>query len=120
VRLKNTGEYIHSSVRVRIEEGGLSTEEDLTDFDKVVAEARRALDKVAVLKKVMGAQNGGAAPYKSAALANYELVDGPRGVIWREKDGLEPLLEDALGATELRLLQRSVETVQAAQGGRNE
>jgi len=55
------------------------------------------------------------------ALKNYELVDPrlekretgdsaepPAGVYWRAKDKLEPLLEDTLGRTELRLLRRSL------------
>jgi hypothetical protein len=57
------------------------------------------------------------------ALKNYELVDSrtekgetgdsaapPAGVYWRAKDKLEPLPEDTLGKTELRLLRRSLGT----------
>jgi hypothetical protein len=60
--------------------------------------------------------------YVSPALANYELEQAPSvkvevdhssagssGVYWKGKDGLGDLPEDTLGATEIRLLKRSVE-----------
>ena len=118
-RLLNTNESIHRSVRVRIDGGGLGTEED-PDTSKTT----KVLSKV---KKVAGVhkddQNFAPNPYNSPSLSNYQLVQspavrmevdhsgkGPSPVIWKAKDGLESLPEDQLGRTEIRLLKRSVET----------
>jgi len=112
VRLKNTNECIHPSVRIRIDSGGPGPEDDSEHTSEVSRLLKRAKNFV------------GLAPdtYSSAALKNYELVQspsvqneinhartGPSGVYWMAKDGLQPLPEDTLGRTEVRLLRRSGE-----------
>ena len=112
-RLRGTQETIHRCVRVRINGGGKDTE-DNSDTSKVVK----------VVDWIKGA--AGFWPtetYVCEALANYELTQAAStktevdhsaksagDVIWKAKDGLEPLFEDELGRTEIRMLQRSVET----------
>jgi hypothetical protein len=122
-RLAGTNEYIHRCVRVRIEGHGPGIEEELDT--SYATEALNAVEKI-----IPGRHS--AAPTKPQtylsdtsknALKNYELVsprteqketgdsaEPPVGVCWRAKDKLEPLPEDTLGRTELRLLRRSLET----------
>lgn len=115
-RLRNTGECIHRCVRVRMNAGGRDIEGN-ADTSTV----SRLLDSV---KKAAGQTQSD--KYICEALANYDLVQPPNvvteadhsssggsGVVWKAKDGLEPLLEDELGQTEIRLLRRSVKTGQA-------
>lgn len=116
-RLRNTNEAIHRSVRVRIDDGGLGTEEDpdTSEVAKVLKLARMTIGWHSAV-----ASTG---KYNSPALSNYELVQstsvqresdhsgaGNSGVIWKAKDGLESLPEANLGRTEIRMLRRSVET----------
>ncbi|TVY57918.1 Uncharacterized protein LCER1_G001167 [Lachnellula cervina] len=109
ISLKNTCECIHPSVRIRMDSGGLGTEED----SKHVSEVSHLLNAV---KGLVGLTSN---KYSSAALKNYELVEsagvkseatGASGVIWRAKDGGEGLPEEELGETEVRFLKRSVDT----------
>jgi hypothetical protein len=117
--LVNTNESIHRSVRVRIDGGGLGTEED--------PDSSETAKILSLVKKVAGlhAHDRNVAPntYNSPSLSNYQLIQspavhrevdhsekGPSGVIWKARDGLQSLLEDELGRTEIRLLRRSVET----------
>jgi hypothetical protein len=116
--LKGTNESIHRCARVRMDNGGLGTEEDPD-----TSEVTKILSTV---KNAVGLQTGvqaGTLKYNSAALSNYELSqpasveveedhskEGNSGVFWKAKDGLAPLPEAELGRTEIRLLQRSVET----------
>ncbi|TVY83472.1 Uncharacterized protein LSUE1_G002421 [Lachnellula suecica] len=112
IRLRNTNESIHPSVRVRIDGGGRGTDEDTEHSSEVL----HLLNKAGQILGLTSAQ------YSSAALSNYELVRplsvknetdharaGPSGVYWKAKDGLESLPEAELGRTEIRLLKRSVE-----------
>lgn len=115
-RLKGTEEYIHRCVRVRINSGGRDTE-DNSDTSNVV----KVVDWV---KGATGHRPG--ETYVCEALVNYDLVQteinkkeldhtgkGRSDVVWKAKDGLEPLYEDELGQTEIRLLKRSIETARA-------
>ncbi|TVY93792.1 Uncharacterized protein LAWI1_G000955 [Lachnellula willkommii] len=108
IRLKNTCECIHPSVRIRMDSGGLGTEED----SKHVSEVSHLLNAV---KGLVGLTSS---KYSSAALKNYDLVESAgvkseatraSGVAWRARDGGEGLPEEELGRTEVRLLKRSVD-----------
>jgi hypothetical protein len=112
IPLKETGECIHPCVRIRMNTGGLNTEED----PEHTSEVTHLLNKA---KKLVGLTS---AQYSSAALKNYELVQssdvkrqkdlakaGSSGAYWKAKDGGESLPEATLGRTEIRLLKRSIE-----------
>jgi hypothetical protein len=112
IPLKDTGECIHPCVRIRMNMGGLNTEED----PEHTSEVTHLLNKA---KRLVGLTS---TQYSSAALKNYELVQtsdtknkkdhargGPSVAYWKAKDGGASLPEDTLGRTEIRLLKRSVE-----------
>ncbi|TVY37155.1 hypothetical protein LSUB1_G005997 [Lachnellula subtilissima] len=110
IPLKNTCEFIHPSVRNRMNSRGIGTEED----SKHVSEVSHLLNAA---KGLVGV-NWNLNKYSSAALKNYELVEsvgvqngttGAGGVVWKAKDGGEGLPEEELGRTEIRLLKRSVD-----------
>lgn len=115
-KLKNTGECIHRSVRVRINSGGKDTEGN-ADTSNVV----KVVDWV---KDATG--HGQTKTYVCEALANFELTQpeslktetdhssrARSAVVWKAKDGGDPLYEDEMGETEVRMLKRSVESVKA-------
>lgn len=134
--LTNTNEYIHRSVRVRIDGGGLGPEDDpLSTTGKVITGMVGGIMK---LKEKFVHTNPPppprdpipAGPYQSAALTNYQLqqsesvrteVDhstpGPADVFWKAKAKDGGLPEDQLGRTEIRMLQRSIATAKAFSGG---
>ena len=120
-RLKNTGESIHRCVRVRINTGGKDTEDssDTSNVTKVVDWVKNA------------AGRGPTKTYVAEALANYELVQPDNvkkaidfsskhepEVVWKAKDGGDPLYEDEMGETEIRLYRRAVETAKATPGAK--
>jgi hypothetical protein len=107
--LNRPEEYIHRCVRVRIDGGGLGQEEhgDKTKTNKLLDLAKKTLHLTGV--------------YQPDALKDYVCVESPQvksekdhsavssGVVWRAKDGSgRELPEDTLGATEIRLMKRSV------------
>jgi hypothetical protein len=119
--LVGTNEYIHRCVRVRIEGRGLGIEEE--PDTSIATEALNEVEKI--LPELHSTAPKKPQTYLSDtmknALKNYELVDPrvekretgdsakpPAGVYWKAKDKLEPLPEDTLGRTELRLLRRSL------------
>jgi hypothetical protein len=108
-QLNRPGECIHRCVRVRIDGGGLGQEEhsDQTKTNKLFDLAKKALHLTGV--------------YNPEALKDFQCVESPQvktetdhsavssGVVWRAKDGSgRELPEDTLGATEIRLLRRSI------------
>ncbi|KAF4632833.1 hypothetical protein G7Y89_g5295 [Cudoniella acicularis] len=118
--LKGTNECIHSCVRVRIDDHG-----DGPVNSSFTTEIESLLQRAKGLVGIAPATG-----YKSAALANYELVQplsvktetdharvGPSGVFWKDKKGNVNIPEDTLGRTELRLLKRSVAMSGAATVG---
>lgn len=69
--------------------------------------------------------------YVAEALKNYDLVqpDGVRRatdfsskhepeVVWKARDGGDPMYEDEMGETEIRLYRRAVETAKASAGAK--
>lgn len=111
-RLKNTGECIHPSVRIRMNLHGLDTEEDpdTSLLGKLVTTVKNFVEK------------GGVGVYHAEALENYTLVQSAKvqgeheyskqsskEVIWKAKDGQGDLAEDVLGTTEIRMLERSTQ-----------
>jgi hypothetical protein len=122
--LVGTNEYIHRCVRVRIEGHGLGIEEepDTSYATEALNEVERVLPGRHSAPHTKPPQTYLSDTLKNA-LKNYELVDSrtekgetgdsaapPAGVYWKAKDKLEPLPEDTLGKTELRLLRRSLGT----------
>jgi len=116
VPLKDTGECIHPSVRIRMNLGGLGTEED----SKHSSEVTHLLNMAKQLVGLTSAQ------YSSAALRSFELIQssdakdekdhakgGPSVAYWKARDGGASLPEDTLGRTEMRLLKRSIELAKA-------
>jgi len=113
--LKSTNEYIHRSVRVRIDAGGMGTEEDpATTTAKIVDAGLKVKDFFTHTPQVPVQDPS---PYKSAALSHYKLVQpedirvevdhsmpGPSGVYWHATD--KDLPEDELGGTEIEMLRR--------------
>lgn len=125
--LFNTNESIHPCVRIRIDAGGPGTESAPNISE--VAKLFNAVRKATGLHPDV--HNDAPAKYKSPALSNYELMQtdevrneseskharaGSSGVYWRAMDGGEGLPEEELGATEIRLLKRSLERGKAVKG----
>ena len=117
-RLTNTNECIHRCVRVRMDAGGPGMEELASNstVGNIINLVKMQVGINSQVKKEL-------ASYNSPALVKYELEQAPSmkvevdhasagssGVYWKGKDGLGDLPEDTLGATEIRLLKRSVET----------
>ena len=113
-------------MRVRIEGHGLGIEE--APDTSYATMALNAVEKV--ISGMHSAPQTKPQTYMSDALKNalknYELVgpgmeqketgdsaEPPAGVYWGAKDKLEPLPEDTLGRTELRLLRRSLENTKS-------
>ena len=117
-RLTNTNECIHRCVRVRMDAGGPGMEELASNstVGNIINLVKMQVGTNSQVKKEL-------ASYNSPALVKYKLEQAPSvkvevdhasagssGVYWKGKDGLGDLPEDTLGATEIRLLKRSVET----------
>ena len=129
VPLSHTNEYIHRCVRVRIDGGGLGTEDDPPNTTAKVWNAgmtgiMKVKDAISHTHAPPPSLPGPPGPYKSAALSAYELQQservrtkqdhsqpGPADVYWKARNGGLP--EDELGRTEARMLQRSIATAQA-------
>lgn len=113
--LKNTNEYIHRCVRVRINAGGLGTEEDPATATAKIVDAGLKVKDFFTHTPAVPVQDP--SPYKSAALSEYKLVQpqsvqrevdhsspGPSGVYWHATD--RDLPEDELGSAEIEMLRR--------------
>jgi hypothetical protein len=129
--LTNTNEYIHRCVRVRMDGGGLGTEDDPPNTTaKVITGVTEGVMKIkdAFSHTHLTPPESAKSPsaYKSAALIDYQLqqsegvrtetdhsAPGPANVYWKAKNGGRGLPEDELGRTEIRMLRRSVETAKA-------
>ncbi|KUJ22057.1 uncharacterized protein LY89DRAFT_681395 [Mollisia scopiformis] len=105
--LKDTHECIHRCVRQRMEGDGPGIQAWTTNspVDKLLLLGKQALglhpDMLAETKS-----------YTPKALGNYTLVDdktkGTGGIYYKAHDTGKNLLEDELGATEIRLLERQI------------
>lgn len=122
VPLTNTNEYIHRCVRVRIDGGGLGTEDDPPNTTAKVLNVGKKVFEVFEHHPTASETQNAPALYNSAALNHYKLVQpksvemelnhsapGPSGVYWQWQgtDRGKDLPEDGLGRTEIRMLQRS-------------
>lgn len=118
IRLSNTNEYIHRSVRVRMNAGGLGTEEDpATTTAKVVDVGLKLKDLLTHSTQVPVKDPS---PYNSAALKHYKLVQPssvlsevdhsrpkPEGLFWQATESKgKDLPEDDLGRFEIEMIQR--------------
>lgn len=126
--LTNTNEYIHRSVRVRMDGGGLGTEDDPPNTTaKVVTGMTTGVMKIkdafTHTHEPPVQPPGPPGPYNSAALTHYQLqqservrtetdhsAPGPADVYWKDRNSGRGLPEDELGRTESRMLRRSVES----------
>jgi hypothetical protein len=112
--LQNTNEYIHRCVRVRINAGGLGTEEDPANATSKIVDAGLKVKDFFQHKKDVPVQDP--TPYNSAALKDYKLVQtreiqmesdhsspGSSGVYWHSAG--HDLQEDEFGNTEIEMMR---------------
>lgn len=125
--LKDTNEYVHRCVRERIEGGGPGIQVSLPFSQSIYRclgilflfffkawTTSSKVDRLLLMgKEVLGLHPNMIAEsrsYKPKALSNYTLVDNHQsvgGVVYEAHDKGKNLLEDELGSTEIRLLERS-------------
>jgi hypothetical protein len=131
----NTNEYIHRCVRVRIDGGGLGTEDDPPNttakvVNGVTAGVMKFKEKFLNSSTPPPKPVGPPSAYNPPALSHYQLqqsdtvrmeVDhansGPAEVYWRSRNGGLP--EDELGRTEIRMLRRSLAAAKTVWEGRS-